>query len=512
MGELVAELVPLVRGARLKDVHALPPRDLVLVLDPPPGADVTDRVLRVRLSANPDGPRLHLVHGRLWRHKGPEGPFFRAVADELVGGVLREVAQVGGDRIVSLGFRTDGGPRELILELAGRQANLILLDGGGRVLALLAPVPGRKGQPPRLTEGAEYAPPGGVARPPKTPAPPLAEVVDEPDEPAPGPWADAAPLSWRVEAVLGGETDEKRHERLTKNLVDRATRKLGRARGLVQGLEERASASAASERVLQDGELLKANLAAVRRGMDAIELDDWYVEGTPPRRIALDPKRSPQENVTRLFDRYHKLERAHASVAEELERARAKVAALEDLVERAGKADADPEALEREAVAAGLIDRPQVADPRKRKAPAPRLPYKSYRASDGSEIRVGRSARDNDKLTFRHARGNDLWLHTADCPGSHVVLRVERGVEPDPEAVLDAALLAMHFSPARDHGGTPVHVARCKEVHKPRGAKPGLVTLSGGRILQVRAQQARLDGLLRSARDRQEPSRGGSGS
>lgn len=498
MGELVEELAPLVRGARVKDVQALPPRDVLLVLEP----EGRDGVLRLRLSANPDGPRLHLVHGRIWRHKGPEGPFFRTLAEELSGARLRELRQVGGDRLVALDLKGDGGPRELVLELAGRQANLVLVGGNGKVLALLAPVPGRKGEPPRLQEGGEYLPPGGAARPPRTPAPPLVEVIAAPDEPAPGPWAEEAPLSWRIEAVLGEDTEDRRRERLLKTLRDRAGKRLSRARALVKGLEERAEASRSSERVLQDGELLKANLDSVSRGMESVELADWYTDGAPPRRIALDPKRTPQENVQRLFDRYHKLERAAATVAEELARARARVSALDRLVESAAAEDADPEALQAEAVQAGILDPPQVADPRKRKPPAPRLPYRAFRARDGSEIRVGRTAKDNDTLTFRHARGNDLWLHTADCPGSHVILRTERGVEPDPEAILDAALLAMHFSPARDHGGAPIHVARRKEVHKPRGAKAGLVTLSGGRILQIRAQQERLEGLLRSARGR----------
>ena len=128
MGELVEELAPLVRGARVKDVQALPPRDVLLVLEP----EGRDGVLRLRLSANPDGPRLHLVHGRIWRHKGPEGPFFRTLAEELSGARLRELRQVGGDRLVALDLKGDGGPRELVLELAGRQANLVLVGGNGK--------------------------------------------------------------------------------------------------------------------------------------------------------------------------------------------------------------------------------------------------------------------------------------------------------------------------------------------------------------------------------------------
>ncbi|MFM7298570.1 MAG: NFACT RNA binding domain-containing protein, partial [Planctomycetota bacterium] len=133
-------------------------------------------------------------------------------------------------------------------------------------------------------------------------------------------------------------------------------------------------------------------------------------------------------------------------------------------------------------------------------APEPRKPYKLFRGKNGAEIRVGRNASDNDDLTFHHSKGGDLWLHTADSPGSHVILVLDKGAEPDPEDLLDAAHLAAHFSPLRDATRVNVHVARRKEVHKPRGAKPGLVTLSGGKVLALRMQPERLRRLLDPAR------------
>ena len=159
--------------------------------------------------------------------------------------------------------------------------------------------------------------------------------------------------------------------------------------------------------------------------------------------------------------------------------------------------DSDPEQTEKEAVRGGLIERRQEADSRKRKAPTVRRPFKSFTSSRGLEIRVGRTAKDNDALTLRHARGNDLWLHTADVPGSHVILRLERKVEAHPEDILDAAILATYFSPARGKDRVPVHVVFRKHVSKPKGAKPGLVTLSGGKSVTVRDDPQRLQRLLR---------------
>lgn len=502
LAELLDELRPLLVGARILDVDALPPRDLLLVVEreEPQGP----RTLRLRLSANPDAPRLHLQRGRVWSHTGPPGPFFRRLAEELPGARITGLDLVAGDRIVILELTGTprGGRRALLAELVGRHSNLVLLGPGDEVLEVLVPAPAKKAGEARLVHGRPWSPPGGCARGPEAvEPPPLLELLPAPDAPHAGRDPDEAPLSWRVEVHLGGQAEALLRARVSRRLAERLARKLSRARSLLDGLQRRSAASSDSQRVRQDGELLKTHLSRLQRGLSHVELEDWFTDGAPLRRIELDPRRSPRENMERLFARYSKLQRAASSVAAELERAHARLAGLEELERASQLPDADPAALETEAEARGLLDARQEADLRKRKARAPRLPYRTFRVHGGSEVWVGRGARDNDQLTFRIARGNDLWLHTADCPGSHVILRLGKGQEPDPRALQEAALLAVYFSPARDRRCAPVHVARRKEVHKPRGAKPGLVTLSGGRILQVETQQARLEGLLRSRRD-----------
>jgi len=497
IGELVDELAPLLRRASVRDVQALPPRDLLLVLEP----EKAGGILRLRLSTNPDACRLHLQHGRVRSHAGPPGPFYRHLAERLAGARLTHLEQVGGDRIVRLGFRTEGGARALVAELVGRHANLVSLDSEERVAAVLVAAAARKGGA-RLAIGERWRAPGkGASGPVGDAGPALAAAFPEPPEaPRASPTPTertSAPLSWRVEASLGARAEDLRAEEERASLAARVARKLASARARLSGLERRAEAAAGAERVRQDGELLKASLREVRRGMEGIEVADWFGEGGARRRIELDPGLAPRENVERLFDRYRKLVRAASSVVEEEERARARLADLEELA-REAQATPDPAALEAAAVERGLLEQRQEADERRRKPAPARLPYRSFRGSRGSEIRVGRSARDNDGLTFRHSRGGDLWLHTADAPGSHVVLCIGKGASADDEEVLDAAHLAIHFSPLRGAQRAAVHAAPRKLVHKPRGAKPGLVTLSGGRILEVRVQQARLDRLLRS--------------
>ena len=551
----------------------LPPRDLLILLLTAPregSGRETGPTLRLRLSADAELPRLLLQTERQMRPSGPPGPFFRRVVEELVGARLESLEQVRSDRLVIAKFTgtPSGEPRSLVLELTGRKANLVLLGPGERVLDVLVPPKAKASESPRLAPGVAWAPPPGAPRggtdepglaeslappaipplhpgtapnapgdrataesssgehasPGSTPGPAI-ERPTGPDAPAssdaPGPSNapdsdrpaphPEAPLSHLVEFVLGATVADSSRTRLRRDLGQRLDRKLKRARSLLAGLEEKAAAADGAERIRMDGELLKANMQRIRRGMDSLEVEDYFSDPVVPRTLELDPRRSANENVQRAFDRYHKLVRSQANVHAELGLCSERIEALAELRARVDAPDQDPDELEREAVERRLLERKQEGDVRKRKTPQPRLPYRRFTASRGSEIRVGRTARDNDELTLRHSKGSDLWLHTADAPGSHVVLRLEKGAEPDPEEVLDAAHLAVHFSPLRAAGKASVHVAPRKLVTKPKGAKAGLVSLSGGRTLMVRMQPQRLEGLLAGDSRRLAPRNDGSG-
>ena len=129
--------------------------------------------------------------------------------------------------------------------------------------------------------------------------------------------------------------------------------------------------------------------------------------------------------------------------------------------------------------------------------PGPGAPRR-YPTDGGLEIWVGRNDAGNDFLTTRLAAGNDLFFHLDGAPGSHVILCVEGSAEPPPESLLDACELAVHFSKQKNAGRADVHVVPIKQVKKPKGAKPGLVYVTGGRSLHLRREEARLERLLAS--------------
>lgn len=496
VGELVSELAPLLEGTVVRDVQALPPRDVLLAL-----LEADGRVLRVRLSAAPEACRIHLQVGRVQAHRGPLGPFFRSLERELPGRPLTGLRQESGDRIVRLCFgptEDDASPDrgvELVLELTGRHGNLVLLDATGTVRALLVPPPDSVATP-RLAVGSPWSPPPG--RPGGAdPGPGLLQALTAPgdDSEGSGSLARLAPLSARVEAVLGGAASDRRQDSLRTDLAARLRRRRKSAASRLAGLAKRRAACAGAERVRQDGELVKAAQGELRRGQGEAVLQDWFEEGAPPRTVALDPKLTPRENAERLFKRAKKLEREALGIDAEEGRAQEDLARVEAFLAEAEDPARDPEEVEQRARAERVLP-PRQGAPSRREKPAPRLPYRRFTGAAGSEIRVGRNARDNDQLSLKESRGNDLWLHTRDAPGSHVVLRLEGGAEPDDEEVLDAAHLALHFSPLRGARKAAIHVARCKEVKKPKGAPPGLVMLSGGRTLQLRVEEERLKRLL----------------
>jgi predicted ribosome quality control (RQC) complex YloA/Tae2 family protein len=225
--------------------------------------------------------------------------------------------------------------------------------------------------------------------------------------------------------------------------------------------------------------------------------------------IPLDPKLSAAANLERLFKRYHKaIARATAAGGQqaELEERRARLDALASEIERA---ETDPDAL------AALFARDDVKRLLARHAPPPppeptrererkrergevpaRLLPKRYRASGELEIWVGKSDEANDYLTTRLARGKDLFFHLEGEPGSHVILRTGGRDDPPPEALLEACELAVHFSKQRKASRASVHVVPIRNVKKPRGAKPGLVYVTGGKTIQLRRDPARLARVL----------------
>jgi predicted ribosome quality control (RQC) complex YloA/Tae2 family protein len=232
------------------------------------------------------------------------------------------------------------------------------------------------------------------------------------------------------------------------------------------------------------GEILTANLYRLpKEGTDRVVLENFYTG--EPVEIQMDPRLSPSHNAQVYFKRYHKLqkgaERAQAELAE-LEAEAAYLEALETAV-RLAETAADLHEIRDELVAAGYLrDKPATGPAGKTKARIKPQPLE-LKAADGSTVYIGRNNRQND-LVFRLAQPDDVWLHTRDLPGAHVVIRTG-GRPVKPEVLEQAAAWAAWFSKARHGKKVPVDYTLRKYVQKPKGARPGFVTYTNEKTVLV---------------------------
>lgn len=310
------------------------------------------------------------------------------------------------------------------------------------------------------------------------------------------PLSAGAPLEGRdalVAAAMGAEE--------AKGIAARKAELLARAKARVTKLRRTlAAVEADTARAAQAGqdraraELLLPHQSRISRGAREARLPDWgqAETGAPVEVVVpLDPALSAAENAARWLKRAKRYQAAAGRIAARRAEVAGELLRAEELLARIAAA-AEPGQL----AGAEREFGPKAEARIGARATAPRVAYRTFR-SGGTPILVGRSARDNDALTLKVARGNDLWLHARGVQGSHVVVP-GAGESPDAQVLGDAALLAAHFSSARGAHGAEVSWTRCKYVRKVKGTPPGAVTYSQERTLRVRLDDRRLHQLLES--------------
>ncbi len=226
------------------------------------------------------------------------------------------------------------------------------------------------------------------------------------------------------------------------------------------------------------GELLTAHMHLMEKGMEKIKVVDYYDEAQPEITIPLQEDLTPSENAQRYFNRYRKLQTAQKRAQVELKKAKDEVQYLESVLQQLEQArEEDIEEIRLELQEQGY-QRQRKRGRRKVEKPKP----EQFLSSDGTTIYVGRNNNQNEYVTHRLANKEDIWLHTLDIPGSHVVIK---SANPSEQTLLEAAQLAAYYSKARQSESVPVDYTKVKYVKKPRGAKPGFVTYTEQKTLFV---------------------------
>ncbi len=510
-GLLLAEALAPLRGRT--PVPRLPwrfPDDRTAVL-PLAGEDA------LWILSRPPQPRLAI------RTETPPGgathtPFQALLAARAVGPLI-DVRQQGLDRVAELEFGPEQGfvPRpgvSLVVELTGRNANLVLLDGDRRILGVERVIGNDRNRYRELRAGVAYRPPppydkrdprgasaaelrrllegrrpGEIGRLFDGVGPALtAAFLERSSLPADRPLAGAdldmaaaslAELTRAPSAFLAGlgerpglaeQRRRQRREHALRLLREEAAKRLELTQKRLRDADQAEEAASQATDLRGEADLLMAFGGGVPGGARSVRLEDF--EGAV-RTLTLDPSMDARANARKRYERARKrdarAERA-AKLRPELEDARA--AARRALEELEGLDDAE------------LLRRAEALERARRQRRSPAAPGLRLRDPRGFEVIIGRSARENDLVTFRVARSRDLWLHAQGYPGSHVVV-LGAGREIPFDTVLFAARLAAGYSAARQSDNVPVDYTQRKHVWKVKGQPPGAVHLTQQKTVYV---------------------------
>jgi predicted ribosome quality control (RQC) complex YloA/Tae2 family protein len=429
------------------------------------------------ISVESAAPRIYLIKRRLRdleKQSGNPNAFVLFLKKRLSNAVLESIEKIENERILIFYFsaQTELGEREkysLAVQLTGRSANLFLLDKNGFILDKLRETFG---------EGQEVG--GKYSAPFRERSEPITSAG----------WLNAA-FPQNGFQTLSEALDhfylEKEAEKLFQNRAKSAENKIKQeitkreklARKLKQDLENHGDA----EKWKRFGDLILANLADAVRVNDKVLVVDYFDENVPTVEIEIDENDSLTESAEKFFRRYTKARNAKQEISKRLKILESEISNFKSQKEQIEKAIAEKDEHFLNEFLGEKRDR--LPNKQKDKRAENFTGARRFVSSDDYEILVGKASKDNDFLTFRIAKSNDLWLHAADYPGSHVIVKNPNRKEIPQKTLLEAAQIAAFYSHARQQPKVAIHYTQKKFVNKPKGAGFGLVSLSSFKTILV---------------------------
>lgn len=434
------------------------------------------------ISIEPARARLYLIKRsvrELEKASVQLSSFAQTMRATIARGNVISLTKDENERVVRFSFSViddvgDSNKYFLVAQLTGRSANLFLLDSEGKITQAWRTLQGEGQQ-----VGDFYRPPTGHAKSPAGSA--SGRALNQ--EALPLKREGSLSMSETADKYFSGLATEHDFDSLASSLLAKMRKEIARRQKLQANLRKDLVAHGQPEEHKRIGDLLLANIANATRTGNKVRLTDYYTEGAPTIEIEVDENASLQEAAGEYFSRYTKAKRAIEEIGKraiQIDRELAQFNERQIQLEKA-MANRDPAALARFEEAKV---RP-AAGSKKQKASLTIPGMRRYRSSDGYEVLVGRTARDNDQLTFRVARPNDLWLHAGDYPGSHVIVRNSSRSDIPHRTIIEAAQLAAKFSQAAKDSKVTIHYTRRKFLTKPKGAAPGLVRMSSFKSITV---------------------------
>ncbi|MBQ6528466.1 MAG: NFACT family protein [Clostridia bacterium] len=291
-------------------------------------------------------------------------------------------------------------------------------------------------------------------------------------------------LSEALEAFFGSRDQKDRLSQKSASMVRILKGQIERCEKKLALQEEELSGAAKMEEYRIMGDVINANLWQLKKGMQEVELDNFYDPEGGTIRIPLDTQLPPSQNAQRYFKKYQKARSAKITAAEQKEKTLKELDYLEGALLDVGKCvgESELEEIRQELARAGYVKK-NTSRRQQRDLPKSK-PYR-YCSSDGIEIWVGKNAVQNERMTLA-AKPGETWLHAKNMPGSHVLIRTEDTV---PESTLrEAALLAAWYSKGQNSSTVPIDYTLRKYVKKPGGTPAGFVIYTNQHTVYMTAE------------------------
>jgi predicted ribosome quality control (RQC) complex YloA/Tae2 family protein len=524
MGAVTHELNDRLGGGKIDRIYQPSASDIILGVNVP--REKERRVLLV--SANSSLPRSYLSNLAAANPQSPPA-FCMLLRKHLIGGRITEICGPRSERILFVTVDTHselGVPEKktLVFELMGKHSNIILVRGeaahGGVIIDSVKRVYPDMSRVRQTLPGLEYElPPASSGISPvikeelasgrtQREFDSLAEAHDY----TPRIWLDESgamrdfhvfrlgvyeglpyqtfdSVSEMLETWFEGKETGNRIQQKSADLTQAVNTRLKKALLKKQRLLEDLAAAEKADDYRKKGDLITANIYRLHKGLDSAPLED-YATGEEVT-VTLDPLLAPAQNAQRYYKKYAKAKTAKTAKRGQLTITQREIDYLESyqLWLADAKTDSDLDELREELVTLSYLKRKKHSA-RPSSSSAKKL---TYDLGGGFTATVGKNNRENDALTTRIAKPYDLWLHTKDIPGSHVILSAEHapaaGRDTDPaavygeDAIRTAAAIAAYYSKARGSANVPVDYTYIRHVKKPAGAKLGMVIFTHNKTL-----------------------------
>ena len=451
------------------------------------------RPMSLVICLEPGACRLHETTRKIPKFDKPLR-FMELLRSRLRGAKITEAVQLNNDRIVRLSLETSSGMLYLYIRLWSGAANMLLVDSGIIVDAFYRR-PSRhevSGEPWQLLPGESEAaatdveakttesafttvPPVAADKPVKTytvrsydTSKTFNEAIDE--------WyARQAP-------VLSLEALRAEAERFYGLKIEKISRAL-------EKLEAKKHSFLQADTLKHQGDLLLANLYRIPQGASSVELED-YAADNRIIRIALDPRKTAQENAAGYYERYKKAVSGLEALTDDIEASKRTLAALNEALAKL-RVEENPYIIEK------VLHKRKIPVQRKQAAQEKERPGLTF-YHDGWILYVGRTAAENDELLRHHVRGKDMWLHVRDYSGGYVFIKNKNGKTVPLPVLIAAGNLAVFYSKARRNGQADLYYTAVKNLRRAKNAPKGTVLPSNEKNLSIKLDPAVLKQLEQS--------------